>query len=79
MKTRSFHQTFQSLSQLTSAEGTCFHNMKRHCFKKECILVAHNPAEKIWFMEGLLRADLTWAKNKNKLESYFTSYDGVSF
>jgi hypothetical protein len=53
--------------------------MKRHCFKKECILVAHNPAEKIWFMEGLLRADLTWAKNKNKLESYFTSYDGVSF
>ena len=32
------HQTFPSKPHLTSAEGPCFHKLKKHCFKNKWIL-----------------------------------------
>ena len=38
MKTRSFSPKLSKLVGLTSAEGPCFHKLKRHCVKNEWIL-----------------------------------------
>jgi hypothetical protein len=34
--------------ELTSAEGPCFHKLKKHCFKNEWVLVDH------WLISGLV-------------------------